>query len=394
MSDKQKLFQERLTRYLTALDCGKPDKVPISFSVGEWAVKYTNSTLQEVYYDIDKGNSITSQVLDETLSALDFDVFGGGISLWWPPMFDVMGSKLYKFPGISLEENSTFQYVEEEYMKADDYDEFTANPTGWLLSKYLPRISEEFSEPGSYRSCVALIKSAAAFAMANNSAAKAWESWLGEHGLVPAGTGFSKAPFDTLGDALRGMKGILLDIRRRPEKVLAACEAIIPHNIAYGMITARGDTTFPCFMPLHRGAYPFLSLEQWMKFYWPSLKAVIEGLWAQGKRTFFFAEGDWTPYLEKIAELPDKSILFIIDKTDPIKAKKVFAGRFCLYGGVPTTLLTYGRPEEVKECVKRMIDELGCDGGYVLAPGGVVMGDAKRENMLALIEAGREYGVY
>ncbi len=394
MSDKQKLFQERLARYLTALDCGKPDKVPISFSVGEWAVKYTNSTLQEVYYDIEKGNSITSQVLDETLSALDFDVFGGGISLWWPPMFDVMGSKLYKFPGISLEENSTFQYVEEEYMKADDYDEFTANPTGWLLTKYLPRISEEFSEPGSYRSCVALIKSAAAFAMANNSAAKGWESWLGQHGLVPAGTGFSKAPFDTLGDALRGMKGILLDIRRRPEKVLAACEAIIPHNIAYGMITAQGDTTFPCFMPLHRGAYPFLSLEQWMKFYWPSLKAVIEGLWAQGKRTFFFAEGDWTPYIERIAELPDKSILFIIDKTDPVKAKKVFGGRFCLYGGVPTTLLTYGKPKEVKECAKRMIDELGYDGGYVLAPGGVVMGDAKRENMLALIEAGREYGVY
>lgn len=309
-------------------------------------------------------------------------------------MFDAMGSKLYKFPGIYLEETSTFQYVEEEYMKPEDYDAFIANPTEWLATKYLPTINEEFAEPESYRATVALIKSAAAYAMSGDMMGKAWEKWTKEYGFVPSSSGFTKAPFDTLGDALRGMKGILLDLRRRPDKVLAACDAIVPHNIAYAMIGARGDTTLPCIAPLHRGAYPFLSLQQWEKFYWPSLKAVIEGLWAQGKRMTFFAEGDWTPYLEKIAELPDKSIVFIIDTTDAKKAKEVLGGRFCLYGGVSTTLLTYGTPEQVKECVKRLIGELACDGGYILAPGGVVMGDAKKENLFAMIEAGRKYGVY
>jgi uroporphyrinogen-III decarboxylase len=160
------------------------------------------------------------------------------------------------------------------------------------------------------------------------------------------------------------------------------------------MITAGGDTSLPCFAPLHKGAYPFLRLEHWEKFYWPTWKAVIEGLWAMGKRTFFFAEGDWTPYLDKIAELPDKSIVFCIDLTDAKKAKEVLGGRFCLYGGVPTTLLTYGTPQEVKDCVKQAIEELGGDGGFVLAAGGVVMGDAKRENIVAMLEAAREYGVY
>ncbi|OIQ58417.1 uroporphyrinogen decarboxylase family protein [Neomoorella thermoacetica] len=390
MSDKEKLYQERFNRYATAMECGKPDKVPVVFPLGEWVVRYTDSTIQEAYYDFDKETKIICDIIKD----LDFDIMYGSLLLWWPPMFDALGSKYYKFPGLKLEANVGYQYVEEEYMKPEDYDDFIANPTAWLATKFLPRISEEFAEPGSYRATVALIKSAAGFAMANANAAIKGEKLAKEYGIVPYVTGMTKAPFDTLGDALRGMKGILLDLRRRPDKVLAACEAIVPHNIAYARITAAGDTSLPVFAPLHRGAYPFLSMEQWEKFYWPSWKAVIEGLWAQGKRTFFFAEGDWTPYLEKIAELPEKSIVFIIDNTDAQKAKKILGGKFCLWGGVPTTLLTYGTPAQVKDCVKQAIDELACDGGFVLAPGGVVLGDAKRENILAMLEAAREYGVY
>lgn len=390
MSDKQQLFKERLNRYLTALNCGKPDKVPIALSAGEWIIKYSDATMQEAYYNPDRGN----QIAWDAVKDLDFDVYGGGVNLWWPPMFDAMGSKLYRWPGIHFEENSLFQYVEQEFMRADEYDDFIANPTHWVATRYLPRIHEEFEEPGSYRATVALIKGAAALAMSNAAAGKWGERFMKELGFVPAGTGLTKAPFDTLGDSLRGTTGVLLDLRHRPDKVLAACQAIVPHNVAYGMILAGGDTTFPVFMPLHKGAYPFLSRENWEKFYWPSLKAVIEGLWAKGKRTYFFAEGDWTPYLDKIAELPEKSIVFVIDRTDPKKAKQILGGRFCLYGGVPVPLFTYGTPKEVKEHVKRVIDQLACDGGFVLAPGGVVISDAKRENLVAMAEAAREYGAY
>ncbi|PKM81043.1 MAG: uroporphyrinogen decarboxylase [Firmicutes bacterium HGW-Firmicutes-14] len=390
MDDKGKLIQERFQRYTVAMECGKPDKVPIALGIAEWAVKYTDYSLQEVFYDPEKNNKI----VEDLLADFDVDIFGGGPTLWWPPMFDAMGSKLYKFPGLGLEENTTFQYNEEEYMKAEDYDDFIANPTEWLVKNFLPRISTEFAEPGSYRATVALIKSSAAFAMALGNAGAAFAKWSQEHGVIGQWTGITKAPFDTLGDALRGMKGILLDLRRRPDKVIAACETIVPHNIGSGLAGPGADRRFPCFAPLHRGAYPFLNPEQWDKFYWPTLKAVIEGLWAQGKRMFFFAEGDWTPYLEKIAELPDKSIIFHIDTTDSKKAKEILGGRFCLQGGIPTTLLTYGTPEKIKEHVKRVIDELACDGGFILAPGGVVMGDAKKENVLAVIEAAREYGVY
>lgn len=390
MEDKENLYQEKLNRYITAMDCGKPDKVPIAMAIGDWGIKYTDYTMQEAYYDFEKNNEVVEQLIAD----FDVDAFGGGPILWWPPMFDVMGSKLYKFPGIGLEETSTYQFNEQEYMKADDYDDFIANPTMWLLQNFLPKISTEFTEPGSFRANVALIKGAAAFARANTETEAAYAKWAREHGIVRQFTGMTKAPFDTLGDALRGMTGILADLRRRPDKVVAACEAIIPHNIDYALVGPGADTRFPVFTPLHRGAYPFLNDEQWDKFYWPSLKAVIESLWAKGKRTCFFAEGDWTPYLERISELPEKSIIFVIDNTDARKAKEILGGKFCLQGGIPTTLLTYGTPETIKEHVKKVIDEFACDGGFILSSGGIVMGDAKKENIMAAIEAAREYGVY
>lgn len=391
MSDVEKLYQERFERYNVAMNCGKPDRVPIRCGVGEWAAKYTNLTLQEFFYEPPKAVEAVEKIVDNW----DIDIFtGGGFTTAWGPMRDAMEIKFFKFPGMHLPENSTFQYHEEEYMKPEDYDDFIANPTEWILNNYMPRVCEEFAEPGSYRANLALIKGAAAMAMYGGMAAATSEKWLKKWGFVPGSKGFTKAPFDTLGDTLRAMKGIMLDIRRRPEKVLAACEALVPHNIRYAMLGAGADTRFPCQAPLHRGAYPFMSLEHWEKFYWPSLKAVIEGLWAKGKRMIFFAEGDWTPYLEKIAELPDTSILFIIDTTDAKKAKEILGGRFCLIGGVPTTLLTYGTPQQVKDCVKRSIDELAGDGGFILSAGGVVMGDAKLENIEAMIEAGREYGKY
>jgi uroporphyrinogen-III decarboxylase len=390
MANKENLFQERLNRYKIAMDCGKPDKVPVVMPLSEWVVKYTNHTIQEAYYDF----NIETEIIENTVKDLDFDILGGFLILWWPPLYDAVRSKYYKFPGLSLEENVAYQYFEQEYMKAEDYDDFIANPTEWLVRNFMPRINEELSDPGSYRAAVALMKGAAAFDIVNTNAGKRTEKMAREHGLVMYTSGMTKAPFDTLGDALRGMKGILTDLRRRPEKVEQACEMLVAHNIAFGMITAAGEFNLPAFAPLHRGSYPFLSMEQWERFYWPTWKKVIEGLWAQGKRTLFYAEGDWTPYLEKIAELPEKSIVFAIDNTDPKKAKEILGGKFCLWGGIHPTLLTYGTPQEVKDQVKRSIDELAGDGGFVLAPGGVVLSDAKRENVIAMIEAAREYGAY
>lgn len=388
--DMQKLYEERKNRYKTALELGKPDKVPIAMFLSEFIAKYAGYTLQEIYYDLDKNVDSVNKFLQD----FDLDAIPGVPSLWWAAAHDAVGAKYLKFAGRELEENTQFQYHEDAYMLPEDYDVFIENPTEWILNNYLPRIHKEFAEPGSYRANLSLIKGTYGMFAQLNAMQQSWQTWGRDYGAVPIYTGISKAPFDTLADTLRGLTGIMLDLYSRPEKVKEAVEVLVDHNVFFGMATSAGDTEFPAFMPLHRGSYPFLNPKQWNEFYWPTLKRVIETLWKNGKRTLFFAEGNWTPYLEQIAELPEKSIVFHVDSTDMKKAKEVLGGRFCLSGNVPNTMLAFGKPEEVKDYVKWLIDEYAADGGFIIGTAAVVQNDAKTENVQAIVEAAREYGVY
>ncbi len=392
MADMAKLAEERKRRYLAALNLEKPDRVPIRLNFsGEFITRVAGYTFQETYYDWDKNTDATRKMLQK-IEGLEMVI--GGANLWWATLHDAVGAKYLKFAGRDLDVETMFQYVEEAYMLPEDYDDFIANPTEWIATKYLPRIHTELAEPGSYRATMGLIKGA--FGLANQFAAggQATASYLQEFGVIPSIVGITKAPFDTLADTLRGLSGIMMDLYHRPDKVKKALEVLVPHNIFYGMATAQGDTDFPAFMPLHRGAYPFMKMEQWVEFYWPTLKQVIEGLWSNGKRTMFYAENIWTPYLEKIAELPDKSIVFHVDQTDMDKAYKVLGGRFCLSGNVPNSMLAFGKPEEIKEYVKQLLDKYARDGGFIIDAGAVILDDAREENIRALIEAVHEYGVY
>ncbi|AFM00717.1 MULTISPECIES: uroporphyrinogen decarboxylase family protein [Desulfitobacterium] len=384
------LYQERLARYLTAMEGKKPDKVPIRLQLSEFMAKYAGLDLQEVYYDLDKN----IEAADKILADFDVDVIMGGPSLWWGTLHDAVGAKYLKFAGHQLAPNQQFQFVEKEYMVPEDYDAFIENPTQWILESFLPRIHKEFSEPGSFRANIALIKGAAGMVMVNERNKQAVDHWAQNYGMPIGVSGMVKAPFDTLGDTLRGLKGIMRDLRRRPEKVLSAMEVLVPHNIYYGLATSEGDRILPAFLPLHRGSYPFLNPHEWDTFYWPSLKKVIESLWAQGKRTMFYAEGNWTPYLEKIEELPEASIVFHVDQTDISKAKAALGHKFCISGNVPNSLMAYGSRSQVSEYVKRLLHDYAADGGFIMDTAGIMQTDVKVENVMALIETTRQYGVY
>ena len=65
-----------------------------------------------------------------------------------------------------------------------------------------------------------------------------WTQVIGEFSLwamsegYPAGRMvFAKAPFDTIGDTLRGTKGIIRDMFRRPEKLLEAIDVVTEFTI-------------------------------------------------------------------------------------------------------------------------------------------------------------------
>jgi uroporphyrinogen-III decarboxylase len=62
-------------------------------------------------------------------------------------------------------------------------------------------------------------------------------------------------------------------------------------------------------------------------------------------------------------------------------------------GNIPISMMVTGTPSDVKAYCKTLIETAGKDGGYVLAPG-AASDDIKIENVKAVLEAAKEYGVY
>ena len=112
-----------------------------------------------------------------------------------------------------------------------------------------------------------------------------------------------------------------------------------------------------------------------------------------------YAEGKWDAHLvlvilEEFAKLPAGSVIFHIDRSDAAEAHRILGGKFCLSGGVPNTLMAFGTPEEVKAHCRMLIEKLGEDGGYIMDTSAIMQNDVSIENLKAMTDAAREYGVY
>ena len=145
---------------------------------------------------------------------------------------------------------------------------------------------------------------------------------------------------------------------------------------------------------MHRGGVPFVSPEIFKNIYWATVKPIIEELWADGHQTLFYAEGKWDHHLESFAELPDQSIVYHVDQGDIFKAHRALGEKFCISGGVPNVLLARGSTDDVRQCCKKIIDGVARDGGYIMDASAIVQNDARVENVKAMTDFTREYGVY
>jgi uroporphyrinogen-III decarboxylase len=205
--------------------------------------------------------------------------------------------------------------------------------------------------------------------------------------------GFTKAPFDVIGDTLRGTKGIMLDIYRQPDKLIQAMEALVPLMIGMGMASAQQTGNPLIFVPLHKGADGFLSDEQFKKFFWPTLKAVILGLIEGGCVPLPALEGYWNTRLKVVQDIPIGKTVWMVDQSDMADVKKTLGQNACLLGNVPSAMLKLGTPQGVEDYVKDLIDTAGKDGGLIIC-NGAFFDQAKPENVKAMVDTAKEYGVY
>ena len=395
------LYEERLSRYVTAMRNEKPDRIPIRPFVAEFVAKYAGYTAQEVTQDFEKAFIAARKCAAD----FDWDAVVSNMVYAWAGITQANGTKYYAMPGIELPVNTGFQYLEppegEEFMKSDEYDELTDDPTGFLYNTWLPRTSSDLIAVGGatdrqrlYRNNLAFVKGGMAVLHYFNGFATQNALLRSESGTVSAIAGILKAPLDIIADKLRGYLGLCRDLQERPEKVLAACEALAPHLLHVALSGADPDGNAPISIWMHRGCVPFVSHAQFDRFYWPTLKPIIQEIWSRGHQVLFYAEGNWNAHLKSFAELPDGSIIYHVDQADIFEAHRALGDKFCISGGIPNLLLAYGSPDDVRDCCKKVIDGVAGDGGYIMDASAIVQDDAKIENVRAMTDFTREYGVY
>ena len=382
-------YKERIERLRKIYDMESHDR-PIAdlfLGVNEYVVRRKGINGKDMVYNHEK----LREPLLEFHNEFQPDVSVGPLP--YPgKVMDMLGYKSYIWGGQKLPDHLTIQAVEGEYMSADEYMEFAADPTNFWMKKYLPRVMPTLAplamltEFPRVSENVDIIDLLVPFGLppfqemlktlmeAGNELMKML-AVVGQTGAMIAGAGFPtmglnivKTPFDYLGDTVRGTKGILTDMYRHPNELLAACEAYVPvlNNAAVNACDRNSAPTV--LYVLHKGADGFMSRAQFEKFYWPFWKQNMLALYEEGITSYLFIEGSYNQRLDYLAEMPAKSLVCHFDKTDMKRVKETLSDKHIIAGNVPASLMAAGTADEVRAYCDDLVDLFDGDA-YILGHG-------------------------
>lgn len=409
----EELLAERSKRLEDAYALRKPDLTPITLNLGYMLAKMGGITCQELDADPEKAQQLLEQaaVYFQPDQAVGLGAFVSAPSV-------MLGDRLSKWPGYGLPPDKPMQFIEGEYMKVEDYDEFLDDPSNFTLRKLLPRMYEKLdglallpripmlatgypsfaslaalNHPRVVASIEALAK-VARFHLergpiirnhAERMAALGFPSGIGRWGA------FALAPFDFMSDTLRGMRGVFLDMRRCPDKLLAAEEKARRICAEDAIAACRASGGKFAFIPLHRGSDGFMSLEQFETFYWPQLKALVADLVAADVVPALFYEGVWDKRLRYLRELPVGKTTGRFQSTDISKLKGTVGDVMSISGCFPASMLQVGTPAEVRDLTRKMCGILGKGGGFIMGANSS-MDECNPDLVKVWCDATREYG--
>jgi uroporphyrinogen-III decarboxylase len=405
------LFHERVQRIQDAIALKPSDRTAFAPFVTYFPVKYAGLGFQEAMHDY--GKLMSSMI--KFMTDFQPDTFPDTFRLLaWAPTLEILDYKQLVWPGHGGKPEVTYQFVEGEYMKVEEYDAFMDDPSDFLLRHFsgrawgalqplqrlrplswawytrMPSYVAIFGRPEVAETLVSLVK-AGQEAQKMISAANELTREMENQGFPRQFVSSTYAPFDYLGDFFRGTHGIMLDMFRNPDKLLAAIDKILPSLIDQAVSVNKTTGFNRVFIPLHKGLDGFMSPKQFMTFYWPSLKKLMLACIEAGLTPNPLFEGDCTSRLEIIKDIPRGKAVYWFERTDLFKAKAVLGDIVCLEGGVPASLMISGTPDQVKTYCRKLIDVAGRNGGLIINGDVGIPDEARIENVHAVADFVKQY---
>ncbi|TAK47319.1 MAG: hypothetical protein EPO23_12875 [Xanthobacteraceae bacterium] len=405
-------YDARWQRILDCVALKQPDRMPAGLHPTFWLAKYGGITCKELMYDYDKTKELAERAVLEFEPEIHSTMVLGcamGRAL------EAIDFKQVKWPGHGVGDNQPYQYIDREYMTADEYDDFLFDPTGFYLQKYLPRVAGAFDGiqdmpylPGlHYLRLVGGIRP-----FAKPSVRKAFENifkaaeevevFAGHHldftnrmtslGF-PASYGTTAgAPYDFIADYCRGATQMMKDLFRNKDKLLALLDKATIFLLRQTIAAAKATGNPIVFIPIHWAPDAFMSGKQFEQFWWPSFRKMLIGLIEADLIPMPMWESVCTNRLEIIKDVPPGKCIYWFERTDMVRAFEVLGDVVALRGNLSPSLLTTGSPDEVDAAVKHLVDNVWNKGGKLILDAAFGLPDETPvENVRAMFTAARKY---
>jgi len=291
--------------------------------------------------------------------------------------------------------NHALNIKDQCFMEPEDYDPLIANPRKWIWETFLPRkfkyLRDKSNSP-KFREFLGAFGDFGAY-MGKISAITGEE--YGMCSFFPQDTAFAPLGhgMELLFCAFRGIKGFSIDMRRIPEKVEAAIEALNEVILYPGIERAKAKYG-KGVSPVHCvDVYPVIfahtvmNRKQFERIYWPYWKMVADYVEEFDKVGFCYAEGDSTQFHDFYRELPANRFAVLFDLDDIFLAKKNLPN-LTIAGGIRASMLGRATPQECVDEVKRVMDAVAYDRKFVFASHTMLSfpGDCNPENLKAVCD--------
>jgi len=363
-------------RLWAAIRLEKPDRVPVVPTLlPEPAAGLTGLSLARAADDAELAVRAVFKV---------FDDYGGWENpypaAYRPIHLQAMGQYPMKMriPGKDLADDVSFQLDEQEILKPEDYGTIAEGGLEpFYYDDYLWRVStlQPSDLPGTLNG---LVQGLALFF--HECARRDLRPFFGASCMHP---------FFTL-SLMRSMVPFTQDLYGNPEPVQRALKRMTADLIAKQIGVVKKTGIKMVLLIEERASGFFYSPAIFERFWWPYTREIVDAFWSEGIVTLFHLDQCWDKNIKYFAQLPRGSAVLELDSTTNIfAAKQALRGHLCLHGDVPAALLSIGRPEDVASYCRRLIDEVGADGGFILGSGCSVPSDVKPENFRSMIEAAK-----
>ncbi|MCL1802912.1 MAG: hypothetical protein FWG30_04630 [Eubacteriaceae bacterium] len=357
----EELRNERIQNMVDAVSFKEPKKIPVGLEMSTWAFAYTGKTYKEVMHD----PYLAAETYLKFLDDMEFDWFALGTGVpQYLPLYEALECKDYAL----AHDDTMIQHIQSagQYMSVEEYPMLIEDPYGFS-TEVMPRKNYKIFNGPKDKAYEALKKAATGykdFLIMNDLINKGCYADTGTLTHMGPYPGFNSS-LTFVFDNLRGMVNTLGDIRRRPELLDAACEAIA--KMRYTPLPDI-DTFVGNPFPWGSSVYHvecFLSPPLYDKYYFNDLKNTLTPYLEKGSKIFLKGEGQFLDTVERFRELPKGSVIMMLDQDDPFEVYKKIGDWQIITAGFSADLLKVGTLEQCKDYAKRCLDTFAPGGGFL-----------------------------